>query len=384
MSKSPLASWTAKILAQQSPPAARITFPMRSSLLFIPVALLAALPLLSADSDPPKSELRVSYSAAASPDKAVAGMTLAARNFLASLDAEQKALTVFKMEDPERQNWRFVPIERKGITLQQLRPEQDHLAYALLGSAMSNDGFTEAVTIMSQEQILFEMENKSPKRNPENYHILIFGEPSETGSWGWRFEGHHFSCNVTIAGGKLVSMTPSFMGTNPGEVKEGPRKGLRVLKNEEEIARELVKSLTEEQKKEAILPGDAPADVLTAEKRKVESLGGAGLASSKLNEAQRQLLWSVIEEYIGRFRPDLAAPVAARLKASGWDKLLFAWAGSTEPGKGNYYRIQSPDFLFEYDNTQNNANHPHAVWRDFAGDFGEDILLKHRNAEHGK
>ena len=350
---------------------------MRTSLLLLPVAILAAIPVLSTSAEK-------SATPAASTGKAVGGMAAAARNFLASLDAEQKALTVFKMEDPERQNWRFVPIERKGITLQQLRPEQDHLAYALLGSAMSSEGFAEAVTIMSQEQILFEMENKSPKRNPENYHILIFGEPSETGSWGWRFEGHHFSCNVTIAGGKLVSMTPSFMGTNPGEVKEGPRKGLRVLKSEEEIARELVNSLTDEQKKEAILPGDAPADVLTAEKRKVESLGDAGLASSKLNDVQRQLLWNVIEEYIGRFRPDLAAPVAARLKASGWDKLLFAWAGSTEPGKGNYYRIQSPDFLFEYDNTQNNANHPHAVWRDFAGDFGEDILKQHLGAEHGK
>ena len=354
-----------------------MAIPMRSSLLFIPVAILAAIPFLSSKAGPDAT-------GGPGTTKATAGMTLAAKNFLASLDAEQKALTVFKMEDPERQNWRFVPIERKGITLQQLRPEQDHLAYGLLGSAMSSEGFTEAVTIMSQEQILFEMENKSPKRNPENYHILIFGEPSETGSWGWRFEGHHFSCNVTIAGGKLVSMTPSFMGTNPGEVKDGPRKGLRVLKHEEEIARELVKSLTDEQKKDAILPGDAPADVLTAEKRKVESLGPAGLASSKLNDTQRQLLWSVIDEYIGRFRPDLAAPVAARLKASGWDKLLFAWAGSTEPGKGNYYRIQSPDFLFEYDNTQNNANHPHAVWRDFAGDFGEDILKQHLGAGHGK
>ncbi len=353
-----------------------VTF-MRSKLLFIPVAILAAIPLLSISAEK-------SAAPSAATDKAVGAMTFAAKNFLASLDAEQKALTVFKMEDPERQNWRFVPIERKGITLQQLQPAQDHLAYALLGSAMSNEGFAEAVTIMSQEQILFELENKSPKRNPEKYHLLIFGEPSETGSWGWRFEGHHFSCNVTIAGGKLVSMTPSFMGTNPGEVKEGPRKGLRVLKNEEDIARSLVLSLTDEQKKEAILPGDAPADVLTAEKPKVESLGGAGLASSKLNDAQRQLLWSVIEEYIGRFRPDLAAPVAARLKASGWDKLLFAWAGSTEPGKGNYYRIQSPDFLFEYDNTQNSANHPHAVWRDFAGDFGADILKQHLSTEHGK
>lgn len=348
---------------------------MRHPLLSLTLA--AALPALSAGS------LHAEKPAAA-PVEAVADMTAAARNFLASLDAGQKAQAVFTMEDPERQNWRFVPIERKGITLEALRPDQDHLVYALLNSAMSNTGFAKAVTIMSQERILWEMENQSPKRNPEKYHVLIFGEPGETKSWGWRIEGHHFSCSVTIAGGKMVSMTPSFMGTNPGEVKEGPRKGLRVLRDEEETARELVKSLTEDQKKEAILPGAVPEDVISKEERKAVPLSPAGLASSKLSEAQRGLLWKVVEEYIGRFRPDLSGPVAARLHDGGWEKLTFAWSGSSEPGQPNYYRIQSPDFLFEYDNTQNNANHPHAVWRDFAGDFGEDILRKHYQSEHAK
>ena len=350
---------------------------MRSSFLFIPAVAFIALSLTSSQAD-------ISEAAGNTPVKAVTDMTTAARAFLASLDDSQKAKVTFRMEDPERQNWRFVPIERKGINLQALRADQDHLAYALLNSVFSNEGFAKAVTIMSQEQILHEMENKSPKRNPEDYHILIFGEPSATGSWGWRFEGHHFSCNVTIAGGKVVSVTPSFMGTNPGEVREGPRKGLRVLSEEEEVARQLVKSLTEEQRKEAILPGAAPADILSAEKPKVSALSPAGIASSKLDDTQRQLLWKVIEEYIGRFRPDLAIPVAAKLTDAGWEKLTFAWAGGTEPGQGNYYRIQTPEFLFEYDNTQNNANHVHAVWRDFANDFGGDLLKKHYEAEHRK
>lgn len=350
---------------------------MRASLLFIPAAILAAIPLASIRAEKPAVS-------AAAPAKAVAEMTLAARNFLASLDADQRAVAVFKMEDPERQNWHFVPFERKGITLLALRPEQDHLAIAMLNSLLSNEGFSKAVTIMSLEKILFEMENGSPKRNPEKYYLAIFGEPSETGTWGWRWEGHHLSCNVTIAGGKVVGVTPSFMGTNPGEVREGPRKGLRVLGEEEDVARELAKSLTDEQKKEAILPGEAPAEVITKEERKVGPLSPAGIASSKLTDNQRRLLWRVIEEYIGRFRPDLAIPVAAKLTDAGWEKLTFAWAGSMEPGKGNYYRIQTPEFVFEYDNTQNNANHVHAVWRDFANDFGEDLLKKHYEAEHAK
>ena len=55
----------------------------------------------------------------------------------------------------------------------------------------------------------------------------------------------------------------------------------------------------------------------------------------------------------------------------------FAWAGGTNPGEGNYYRVQGPTFLLEFDNTQNNAKHIHTVWRDFQGDFGEDLLRRH-------
>jgi hypothetical protein len=356
---------------------------MRSTLLILPAAALALLPFLASKAD---------FSATGSPEnsraagiaKGVSDMAAAAQNFLASLDADQKALATFKLDDPERQNWKFTPVERKGITLQQLRPEQDHLALALLNSAMSNEGFAKAVTIMSQERILFDLENSSPKRNPEKYHILIFGEPSTTGSWAWRFEGHHFSCSVTIAGGKLVSMTPSFMGTNPGEVKDGPRKGLRMLKDEEDLAVQLVKSFTDEQKKDGVLPGAAPADVLSAEKPKADPLNPAGIASSKLDEKQRAMLWNVIGEYIGRFRPELSEPVRHKLATAGDPKITFAWIGGTEPGQGKYYRIQSPEFLFEFDNTQNNCNHPHATWRDFNGDFGTDILAAHLKAEHGK
>ncbi len=366
---------------------------MRPSLLLIPVAGLAALAALPSkanldsrgDAAHPKPAAPAGVVTGAitpAPSKAVTEMILAAKNFLASLDSEQKSAAVFQLNDDERKNWHFVPMDRKGITLQALRPEQDHLAYAMLNTVLSNEGFAKTLTIMSQEKILFDMEKGSPVRNPEKYYLAIFGEPSETGVWGWRWEGHHTSCNVTIAGGKVVSMTPSFMGTNPGEVKEGPRKGLRVLGEEEDLAVQLAKSLTEEQKKEAVIPGEVPKEVLTGQDRKVNPLMPAGLASSKLDETQRQLLWKVIEKYIGRFRPDLATPVADKLAAAGSDKLTFAWSGGTERGQPNYYRIQSPEFVFEYDNTQNGANHAHAVWRDFANDFGEDLLKKHYEAEH--
>ncbi len=312
---------------------------------------------------------------------AVADMAVAANNLLKSLDPDQKAKAVFTLTDDERQNWHFVPMDRKGISLAHLRPDQDHLVYGLLGSALSAEGWLKTTTIMSLEKILFDLENSSPKRNTENYYLAVFGEPKAGQPWGWRFEGHHLSLNFTIAADARVSLTPSFMGANPGEVKDGPRAGLRALADEEDLALALARSLTPEQQKTAFLPGEAPAELLTNQERRVQPILPAGLPASALTDAQRAQLWLVIGEYVDRFRPDLTATAKAALRKDGGN-LTFAWMGSTETGAGHYYRIQSPQFLFEYDNTQNNARHPHSVWRDFNGDFGMDLLKEHYEKNH--
>jgi hypothetical protein len=313
--------------------------------------------------------------------KAAGEMATAARDFLATLDDAQRAKAVFTLTDDERQNWHFVPLDRKGITFADLRTDQEHLVYGLLGTALGTEGWRKVTTIMSLEKVLFELENGAAKRNPEKYYLAIFGEPKAGQAWGWRFEGHHLSLNFTIAADSAVSLTPNFLGANPGEIKDGPRAGLRALADEEDYALELVRSLTPEQQKTAILPGAAPADIITAQERRVQPLQPAGIAASALTEAQRAQLWRVIGEYVDRFRPDLTAAAKASLHKDGGN-LTFAWMGDTEPGGPHYYRIQSPQFLFEYDNTQNNARHPHAVWRDFKGDFGADLLQAHYEQNH--
>jgi Protein of unknown function (DUF3500) len=311
----------------------------------------------------------------------VADMASAARTFLATLDEAQRAKAVFPLTADERQNWHFVPMDRQGISLADLRPDQDHLVYGLLGSALSAEGWRKTTSIMSLEKVLFDLENGAAKRNTEKYYLAIFGEPKAGEAWGWRFEGHHLSLNFTIAADASVALTPSFMGANPGEVKDGPRAGLRVLADEEDLGLALARSLTPEQQKTAFLPGEPPAELVTNQERRVQPLSPAGITAKDLTDSQRTLLWQVIAEYIDRFRPDLTAAASASLKKDGGD-LTFAWAGTTETGAGHYYRIQSPQFLFEYDNTQNNARHPHAVWRDFNGDFGADLLQEHYNKNH--
>jgi len=177
--------------------------------------------------------------------------------------------------------------------------------------------------------------------------------------------------------GDTVLATPSFMGTNPAEVKNGPRTGLRVLAKEDDLGRELVKSLDDAQRKLAVITNTAPSDIITSNARKAKRLEPAGLPVAQMKEPQRKLLRSLVDEYVARNRAEVAKADWAKIEKAGWDKTTFAWAGALERGQGHYYRVQGPTFLLEYDNTQNNANHIHAVWRDFENDFGDDLLRKH-------
>jgi len=307
-------------------------------------------------------------------------MAEAARNFLASLTTEQQAKASFEWKDGERQNWHFIPKPRKGLPLKELTPAQRPLAHALLGSGLSQRGYLKATTIISLEQILHELEQGTGGRmvrDPELYYVSVFGKPGAKDAWGWRVEGHHLALNFTIVKGQHIAVTPSFFGSNPAEVRSGPRKGLRVLAAEEDIARKLVQSLSEEQKKIAIYTNTAPSDIITGTNRNVQLLKPDGLAMNKLTKQQAEMLWDLVQEYVRRNRAEVADKDLEKIQNAGLDKVYFAWAGSVEPGKGHYYRIQGPTFLMEYDNTQNNANHIHAVWRDLQNDFGEDLLKKH-------
>ena len=311
-------------------------------------------------------------------------MAEAANAFLASLPEEKRAKAVFEFKDDERLNWHFVPKARKGLPLKEMEPHQQALAHALLNSGLSHRGYFKANAIMSLEQILREMEGaRGAHRDPAMYFVSIFGKPESHGNWAWRFEGHHLALNFTIAGDG-VSVTPTFMGTNPAEVRGGPRKGLRVLGTEEDLARELVQSLNAQQQKVAIYTNKAPSDIITGADRKARVLEPKGIAKAKLNSEQQELLDSVIKEYLYRARPEVADKEWKEVEEAGAEQIWFAWGGPTEPGKGHYYRVQGPTFLLEYDNTQNNANHVHAVWRDLKNDFGEDILRKHYDEAHSK
>jgi hypothetical protein len=316
-----------------------------------------------------------------------AEMVTAANALLAALTPEQKKLAVYPLTDAERENWNFVPIARNGLPFKKTSTDVQALGIELLRTGLSHTGVAKVQAVMQLEIVLKELEKANPKQNrdPVNYFVTIFGEPAADKSWGWRFEGHHLAFNFTVVEGKHVFFAPSFLGTNPAEVKAGPRKGERVLAQEEDAGHAFIASLDEAQRKLAIFDAKAPTEIATANKKRVDPLAPAGISSAQLRPEQREKLLALFRIYAGRARPELAAEVMAKVAATPADKFTFAWAGSLQRASGgSYYRLQTPDYLIEYDNTQNNANHVHSVFRDFKGDFGHDLLAEHYAKAHKK
>ena len=306
-----------------------------------------------------------------------ASLLEASQAFLQGLSEEQRAKVMYEFNSDERLNWHFIPKQRIGLALKDLSQTQQARVMSVLQAGLSEQGYSKAETIRQLENVLREMEGAA-HRDPGLYAIVFFGEPSEDGNWYVRYEGHHISFNWTFVQGKLAGTSPQFLGANPAEVRvEGPMKGTRALGTEEDLARGLVKSLDDAQLKKALLDKDAPRDILTANQREVAMLEDLGVAHSELTTNQQGVLISVIEELARVMPAEVAAERLQEIRVAGIDKVKFAWMGGLERGEKHYYRIQGPTFLIEYDNTQNDANHVHTVWRDFAGDFGRDLLKEH-------
>ena len=315
-------------------------------------------------------------------ERSASSMANAANKFLSSLTPEQRQQATFAVESEELTRWHYVPatqFPRNGLAIRAMNETQRGLAHELMKTGLSQRGYTQATTIMVDlENILKVLENGSAMRDPEQYAFSIFGTPGGKGVWGWRVNGHHLSLHFNVANGSMVASAPTFFGSNPAEVRvEGPKKGLRVLGDREDTARALLNALDDGQRKTATLEGAAPGDIITKTAVKVDPLSPVGIAASAMTPKQRELLMAVIESYTGSMSADVASERLAQLKTAGLDKISFAWAGESEAGKKHYYRVQGPTFLIEYDNTQNDGNHVHSVWRDFSGDFGRDLLREH-------
>jgi hypothetical protein len=321
-------------------------------------------------------------------ERSIAAMSQAAARFLAELTPEQRQQATFPMASEERLRWHFIPNEtfpRKGLAFRHMNESQRARAHDLLKSGLSQRGYVTASSIIELENVLRAIEKGGRMaRDPVDYQFTIFGTPGAKDAWGWRVEGHHLSLHFTVTGARAVASSPTFTGANPAEVREGAEKGKRVLAPIEDLGRAMVAALDEKQRSAAVFETTAPGDILTMNKNDIAPLSPPGIAAAAMTADQRAALMRLVEAYTSVVADDLAADRMARLKAAGVEQITFAWAGPTEKGAKHYYRVQGPTFLIEYDNTQNDGNHIHAVWRDFQGDFGRDLLREHLAADHAR
>jgi Protein of unknown function (DUF3500) len=310
--------------------------------------------------------------------RATADTTAAATQFLESLTADQRAKATLEFEDANRFDWHYIPRpgQRKGLPLKEMTPAQRQAAQKLLSTALSAKGVKQSNQIMNDLELVLRGEGPNPNmgRDPEMYYFTVFGTPGGKTAWGWRVEGHHLSQNFTIANGTLSSWTPDFYGANPAEVMEGSRKGLRVLAAEEDKAFALLHALDAQQKQTAVVEQIVPNDMITTN----------GLPASRMTQSQQKLLRELLDEYTSRMVDEIAAERMRRINAAGFDKVAFVWIGADALHEPHYYRIQGPTFLIEFDNVQSTGNHIHSVWRDFNGDFGDDVLKSHYQTAHNQ
>ena len=303
----------------------------------------------------------------------VVDLARCASGFLGSLRPEQLSAAQKPLADPERTQWHFVPGRYAGVELGALDGPQRQRAHELLAAMTSADGLRKAEAIAALEAVLRRIETQqgldASHRDPDRYSMLVFGEPKPDGDFVVRFQGHHVSLQTVVAGGRVVGLTPQFLGSNPHEVPAASGGG-RILGAEEDLARAFLLLLDPGQRTRAVIAAEAPKDILLGPGVAPAALGERrGVPWRDLTEVQRGVLWRLVEEFARVHRGEFAEVELARLRADRLDELSFAWAGGLERGQGHYYRIHGPTFVIELDNTQNNANHVHSMWRSLSGDF---------------
>jgi len=313
--------------------------------------------------------------------RASGAMVDATNAFLQSLEPAQLEKALYDFNDAERLNWHFIPRDRNGLPYKEMGEPQRQAAVQLLQAFLSTEGFEKIENIRGLEDVLAAIEvNGRFVRDRDLYYFTVFGTPSVDGSWAFRYEGHHTALNWTFVEGMGIASTPQFFGANPAEVRGGDKIGQRVLQVEEDLGRTLIQSMSSQQLLTALIPGDAPSDILTAAQVEAVSLGDEGIRYTDLESQQQAMLWYVIDEVAAAQSTALADARLNAIRNAGLEEIRFGWMGTMEKGGPHYYRVQGPTFLIEYDNTQNNANHIHLVWRDFNGDFGRDLIRLHYDA----
>jgi hypothetical protein len=307
-------------------------------------------------------------------------MRSAAAGLLTALDDQQHVLAARSFADDAARRWlEYRPRSRPGACIAELSGAARKAAHRLLATGLGDHAYAQAMAIIALEEVLDRREGWQQGRHSGDYWVAIFGDPAGDEPWSWRFEGHHLSVTMTVAGDE-VSPAPVFLGANPARVSYAGRAVSRPLAPEEDLARALLDALGPAGRASAVVSDQAPGDIRTGTRpRAGEGIEPLGVAAAGLGPTARAVLGQLVALYLGRLPAGLAAREAATVAAG---ELHFAWEGPTTPGLRHYYRVQGDDLLIEYDSTADDGNHAHTVLRRPRSDFGDDVLAAHYRQAH--
>lgn len=317
----------------------------------------------------------------ASAQRFVGAVGARAAAFAATLDANQRRSAVYPFDGQTRFDWHYVPRSRPGLPFKAMNARQREAAQALLRTVLSDEGYQRIESIRLILENILRGDSSSSFRDPDNYALALFGAP-DAFPWGFRFEGHHLSLNFTFPAPDKASATPAFWGANPAEVRRGQNQGFRLLGAQTDAAFALLRSLDAAQRGEAVIGDRSLGDIVAGPGRGDELRQPRGVAYARLADAQRNQVIAIVEGMMGMLNAELRALQDKRLREAGLDALRFAWAGAMESGRPYYFRLHGPITLVEFDNTQDDANHIHSLWRDLASDWGDDALGAHYQSGH--
>lgn len=318
------------------------------------------------------------YDASQTQDRSSAAKASAAKAFLDSLEPDLKSKALHPFTTPEKAVWSNLPPtpDYAGVRLGDLSDQQLAKAFQLIAASLSRQGFDKVKGILLGDDLLVrEGQPISRMRfGADNYWFFIYGEPSTETPWGWQLDGHHLAINLTVVG-DLVTLAPSFVGSQPADVEWAGKVSTKPMQNEVEQAFGLVNSLNAEQKQKTVIgprrqdleAGPGHDDVIPEQK---------GIRGSDLNESQKAALIQLIANWINILPEASAKPRLERI-TKDIDETSFGWWGETAPGSPVYYRIQGPRVLIEFANQNLGGNpqqHLHSVYRDPGNDYGKEWL----------
>jgi len=315
--------------------------------------------------------------AAATQGLAPAGDLLAGvRKFTGTLEPAKLKAASFPWNGPEWRGWNYFGASgytKPGLRLEQLNATQKAAAWDLLAVMWSKSGLQKARNVMLLQEVLAQSGDAPDRRSPERFSFSIFGQPSEKGAWGLRFEGHHLTQSFAIKDNRIVSVTPFSFSVRPARIKSGKHAGLQTIKDEEELARRLFGDLSAAHQGKARIGDTSPFNILSYAGRERANAGKVGLAASDMSQAQRDLLWQLVEVYaIDHLPPALTAAQRGRIQSGDRAAVHFAWYGGNTPDRTFGYRLIGDSFVIELMSVDPEAQHLHTIYNDLDNVLGRN------------